>query len=409
MGNGYTPPVIVSGESMPSRRHLLTGLAAVGAAGLAGCAGTNEKTNFSPGRDSNTEWPLPGRGPRARNYAPDAVAPRTPPSVRFRTSLGQAVGRPVVADGTVFVPAEDGLHALRLRDGDERWTATVAPYGVSVADDVAYVTARDDPAVYAFEVDSGEERWRVETAGDFASAPLPSPNGNAVIVGDTDGRVAALEPRTGETRWSFRAFTGIYSLAAREDRIYLGTTGGETYELHVIETEADGTRGVPLWRRKLPGTVRALCATPDSVYAGTFGGGVLRLATGPAAGRTEWHAADAPTVTDSLVRAGGLVAGAGPGGVVALDAETGDERWRQAADKGSPVSPSVAAGDTLYVGVGGSIRAYALAGGVGVGPYRFDVERWRRSVPARGMAVADGALVVTADDLNGSPGVVVLE
>ncbi|GAA0192063.1 outer membrane protein assembly factor BamB family protein [Halobaculum roseum] len=395
---------------MPSRRRLLSGIAAAGAAGLAGCSGNGPNaTTFSPGRESDTEWPLPGYGPRASGYVADAVAPRTPPTERWRAETGPAVGRIVVADGTAFVPAEDGLYALRLRDGDERWRASIRPYGVSVADGVAYVSSREEPAVYALEVDSGEERWRVETAGDFAAAPLPAPDGDAVIVGDTDGRVAALAPRTGEPRWTFEAFTGVYSLAAREDRIYVGTTGGETYELHVVENEDEEPRGVPLWRRKLPGTVRALTAAPGSVYAATFGGGVLRLATGAAAGRTEWHAPSAPTVTDALVHAGGLVAGAGSEGVSAFDGGDGDRRWRVAVDRIAPVSPAVAAGDTLYAGVGGALRAYALGGGVGVGPYRVDVERWRRSLSVRNLAIADGALVVASDDLDGSSGVVVLE
>lgn len=394
---------------MPSRRRFLSGLAASGAVGLAGCLGGAGGEGFSPGRDSDTEWPLPGRGPRATSYAADAVAPRTPPNERWRVETGPTVGRTVVAGGTVFVPAEEGLHALRLRDGDERWRASLRPYGVAVADGVAYVTARDEPATYAFEADTGERRWRVETDADFASAPLPAPDGGAVYVGDTAGRVAALAPRTGSTLWTFRAFTGVYSLAARDDRLYVGTTGGEAYELHVVEPVDGEVRGVPLWRRKLPGTVRALAADRGAVYAGTFGGGILRLATGPAAGRTEWHASAAPTVTDSVVRAGGLVAGAGPDGVAAFGARDGGGRWRAAADRSAPASPPAAAGDTLYVGVGGSLRAYALGGGVGVGPYRLDAERWRRELPARGLAIADGALVVSSDDVDGSAGVVVLE
>lgn len=395
---------------MVSRRSVLSGFAAAGAAGLAGCLGSGPgTTTFSPGRDSTTGWPLPGRGPRATNYAPDAVAPRTPPAERWRAETGRAVGRTVVADGTAFVPAEDGLHALRLRDGEERWRAPIRPYGVAVADGVAYAASRDEPLVYAFEADTGDERWRAQTAADFAVAPLPAPGGDAVLVGDTDGRVTALAPRTGESRWTFRAFTGVYSLAAGADRIYVGTTGGEAYELHVVDGEDGRPRGVPLWRRKLPGTVRALTAARDAVYAATFGGGVIRLATGAAAGRTEWHAAEAPTVTDALVHAGGLVAGAGSAGVSAFGDGDGGQRWRVAVDRVAPVSPAVAAGDTLYVGVGGALRAYALGGGVGVGPYRVDVERWRRDLPVRNVVVADGALVVASDDLDGSPGVVVLE
>ncbi|MFC7098155.1 PQQ-binding-like beta-propeller repeat protein [Halobaculum marinum] len=394
---------------MPSRRRLLAGLSAAGVGGLAGCLGGRGSANFSPGRESDTEWPLPGHGARATNYVAEAVAPRTPPTERWRAETGQAVGRPVVADGRAFVPAEDGVYALRMRDGDERWRASVAPYGVAVADGVAYVSARDDPLVYAFEADTGKERWRVETAGDFAAAPLPLPSGDGVVVGDTDGRVAALRPRTGEVIWSFRAFTGVYSLAAREDRVYVGTTGGETYELHVVEPDDEGVQAVPLWRRKLPGTVRALSASRRAVYAATFDGGFLRLATGASAGRTEWHAANAPTVTDALVHAGDLVLGAGPDGVAAFGARDGGSRWVDESDRAAPASPSVAAGDTLYAGVANELRAYGLGGGVGVGPYRMDAERWRRPIPVRGIAIADGALVVTSDDLDGASGVVVLE
>lgn len=391
---------------MPSRRRFLSGLAAGTAAGLSGCLGGG--TSFSPGRATDTEWPLPGRGPRASNYAADAAAPRTPPSERWRVETGRAVGRPVVASETVFVPAEDGLYALRLRDGDQRWRASVAPYGVAVADGVAYVSARDEPAVYAFELDSGDLRWRAETAADFASAPLPMAGGDAVVVGDTDGRIASLARRTGETRWQFQAFTGVYSLAARDDRVYVGTTGGEAYELHVVDGDA-GPTAVPLWRRKLPGTVRALTATRTSLYAATFGGGFLKLATGASAGRTEWHAPDAPTVTDAVVRAGSLLVGVGSDGVSAYDAATGDSRWRTTVDRTAPASPPAAAGDTLYVGVGGALHAFALGGGVGVGPYRVDVQRWRLPIRTRGVAIADGTLVVTSDDLDGSPGVAVLE
>lgn len=391
---------------MPSRRRFLSGLAAGTAVGLSGCLGGG--TTFSPGRTSDTDWPLPGRGPRASNYAGDAVAPRTPPSERWRAETGRSVGRPVVTEDTVFVPAEDGLYALRLRDGEQRWRASIAPYGVAVADGVVYATARDEAAVFAYEADSGEGRWRRETAADFATAPLPLPSGDAVVVGDTDGHVRSLAPRTGETRWRFRAFTGVYSLAARDDRVYVGTTGGEAYELHVVDGD-DGPSGVPLWRRKLPGTVRALSATRQSVYAATFGGGFLKLATGASAGRTEWHATGAPTVTDALVHAGRLVVGVGSEGVSAYDAATGDPRWRATVDRTAPASPPAAAGDTLYVGVGGALHAYALGGGVGVGPYRVDVQRWRLPIRTRGVAIADGAVVVTSDDLDGSPGVAVLE
>ncbi|ESP87838.1 hypothetical protein K933_12221, partial [Candidatus Halobonum tyrrellensis G22] len=76
---------------------------------------------------------------------------------------------------------------------------------------------------------------------------------------------------------------------------------------------------------------------------------------------------------------------------------------------GAPASAPAAAGDTLYVGVGGKLRALALGGGTGAGPYRLGTERWTHDVSPRAVAVADGAVFAVADDVDGAPGIVVLE
>ncbi|WP_435128066.1 PQQ-binding-like beta-propeller repeat protein [Halobaculum sp. D14] len=385
---------------MPSRRDVLAGLSAAGAAGLAGCSGGS----FSPGRDGSTEWPVPGYNVRGTNYARNAAAPRTKPSERWSAKTGLAVGRIVVADGAVLVPAADALYAFDVRSGDERWRVPLKPYGVAVADGVAFVTLRDEPAVVALATADGSEQWRTETAGQFGSAPLPAPTSDVVFAGDTTGRVTALSQQEGARRWSFDAFTGVYSLAARGERLYVGTTGGTAYELH-----ASGDAVTPVWRRKIPGTVRGLAVQNDSVYVGAFGGGFLRLFGGAHAGRTAWHAPDAPTVTDAVVFTGESVLGADGGGVAAYDADSGSERWRWSADGSSAASAPAAAGDTLYVGVDGRLRAFELGGGTGVGPYRFGAQRWSYDVLPRCVAVADGAVFAAADDVHGSPGVVALE
>lgn len=385
---------------MRTRRDLLSGLATVGTAALAGCS----SGDFSPGRDGDTEWPAPACDAASTSYVPDGSAPRTPPTERWRASVGPATGRPVVAGGVVVVPTTEGITGLDLRTGDSLWRRGGSAYGVCVRDGTAYATLRGDPETIALTLETGEEKWRVPNEASFGAAPLVGPAGDRVFAGDTSGRVRAYDPRDGSELWQFEAFTGVYSLAARQDSLYVGTTGGEAYQLHATDAEV-----TPLWRRKLPGTVRALAVDGDTVYASTFGGGVFRLVAGAATGRTGWRSTDAATATESLVAAGGSIFTADAERATAVASGDGHTRWSREFGASSPASAPAAAGDTLYVGVGGALRALALDGGVGVEGLSFGGERWRYEATVSATAVADAAVIAACDDLEGEPAVVALE
>ncbi|QLG63124.1 outer membrane protein assembly factor BamB family protein [Halorarum salinum] len=385
---------------MRSRRGVLSGLATAGSLALAGCTGGG----FSPGSDADTEWPAPGADAAATSYVADASAPRTPPSERWRASVGTPTGRPVVADGVVVVPSERGVTGVDLGTGEELWHRSGRAYGVCAHDGSAYATLRGEPAVVALTLDAGEEEWHVPGEASFGAAPLVAPGGDRVYAGDTAGAVRAYDPRDGAALWTFDAFTGVYSLAARRDALFVGTTGGETYQLHAPRSGVS-----PVWRRKLPGTVRSLSADDRTVYASTAGGGLFRLETDHAAGRTRWHAADAATTTGSLVAADRSVLAVDADRAVALASGTGDERWTRAFERSGATSAPAAAGDTLFVGVGGALRALALGGGAGVEGFRLDGERWRFEATVAAVAVADGAVLAACDDLDGEPAVVALE
>ncbi|WP_313691086.1 PQQ-binding-like beta-propeller repeat protein [Halorarum halobium] len=385
---------------MGTRRDLLSGLAAVGTVALAGCTGNS----FSPGSDGGTEWPAPAATPEATSYVADAAAPRTPPIERWREPVGPATGRPVVADGTVLVPTGDGLVAIDLRTGEQRWSGGGDTYGVCVHEGTVYATLRNEPATVARDVVDGTERWRVSNGSSFGAAPLVAPAGDRVYVGDTGGVVAAYGTREGEELWRFDAFTGVYSLATDQDSLFVGTTGGEAYQLHAPRADA-----TPLWRRKLPGTVRALAVDGNAVYASTFGGGLFKLARGAATGRTEWHARRAATASESIVATGNAAFTVDAERTTAVDAGDGGIDWSRTVDAPSKPSAPAAAGDTLYVGVDGALRALALGGGTGVEGLSFGSERWSYEASVSAAAVADGAVIAACDDLDDEATVVALE
>ncbi|WP_323676171.1 PQQ-binding-like beta-propeller repeat protein [Halorubellus sp. PRR65] len=376
---------------MPSRRDLLATSGAVLAATTAGCLGdVDGGSTQDPGTDDDTDWPMPDHDARGSSYAENAVAPRSSPSERFAVETSWPIDRPVVADGTVYLPTMPGLMAFDASDGTERWRFSTDGDGgerfrsPAVHGGTVYVTA--EPGLLALDASDGTERWRVETPGRVQAAVAVSRDWKTLYVGDDTGAVyrVALD---GTVEWRTEVFGPVTRIVV--DVIggaYVGTGGGEVYRVY----DGDG-----LWRKRVPGKVTALALDDGGgPYVSTFGGGVLRLQDGAHAGRPRWHAEDGPVAHRSFALAGDGVFGSDMAGITRLDRRTGERDWRLDGDHGA--GPA-AAGDTVYVGGDGAVTAYKLGGGVGQGGSRIDPRRWTYDLGERGarsVAVADGALFV---------------
>ena len=187
-------------------------------------------------------------GQRRRVYAVSAVDGR--PAWRCATFHGAVTGC-VVAGPLAWLAAEDGfVHALRTRDGRTRYRTPIEgePAGPPalvagglivalhhedrLASSVAcidppggerrwtttfdgqlaappthdgrhiYVVVYDGEAAELRAIDPilGEVRWR-QALGEAGDPPTVSASGDAVYLKHTDGRVTALDPRTGAARW----------------------------------------------------------------------------------------------------------------------------------------------------------------------------------------------------------------
>ncbi|TMM14665.1 MAG: hypothetical protein E6F98_03545 [Actinobacteria bacterium] len=84
-----------------------------------------------------------------------------------------------------------------------------------------------DGEVIAFAVGHGKVHWKHRT-GPSESSPLLV--GNRLYVGDWDGRVWALDARTGKTIWRYRTRGPIKGAAAfAAGRVYVGSYDGHVY------------------------------------------------------------------------------------------------------------------------------------------------------------------------------------
>gem|GEM_PF-958786 len=294
---------------------------------------------------------------------------------RWRTALSAAAATPAVADGRLFVPAtEDGRQrtiALDAETGDVAWRGPEGDPSLdspTVAGGVVY--AGRPAGLTAFDARTGDERWRTDWR---AAAP--------VVV---DGTVYAVEHRFDAETDRLRAVHTPHDASSSDSRVRLATgPGHDTPTGPTARVAVDPSRpGV--------GETATLDATPSTggaslrEYEWSFDDGTnatgattahsfqhpgthsVRLSITDTDGDTDtvvepvdagvrWTrrltppVSSAPTVVDGTVYVGVATE---TGGVVAVDADSGQTVWRRPLDGFVAGAPTVVA-DTLYAAVGG--------------------------------------------------------
>ncbi len=202
-----------------------------------------------------------------------------------------------------------------------------------------------------------------------------------VYAGGDDGRLHAVDGRTGRERWSFRAGGPIRARAAIvDDALYLQADDGFLYRL-------DTTSGQERWRVRvaLKPIARLPFDDPKSrydrfgsdvtvaggrLYLGTHDGRVLAL--DPTQGTILWEVPTGDSVVAAPAVAGGRVYfGSFDNHVYAVEADTGRLAWKRDT-KGAVVSTPALDGERLVIGN----RAYDV---LGLDPRTGDAT-WKRYV-----------------------------
>ena len=314
--------------------------------------------------------------------------------VRWKFDTGRPIrAQPTVIGGYVYVASDSGfLYKLDRKSGVEVWLTRIDNgsdariptseektrwdrYGSSAVSDGKhlYVASRDKN-LYALDLQTGHEAWRV-AAADIMTA-TPAVYRDSVIFAAFDGKVQAVSAKDGSARWTYDAKLGVAGdVVVAGDRVLVGS---RSYDLIAL----DAATGKELWKHyywfswiESPPVVRdGVIYTGSSdalnVYAINLADGALRWKTGVPG--WSWQRT---AVTDSLVIAG--TAGAGPfpgsrvGSLVALDRATGAIRWiyldppSEEAVKakkgwGFGASPVVADGVVYAADLNGKVYAFGL-------------------------------------------------
>ena len=394
---------------MPSRRQVLASVGALSAGSVAGCLG-DDATSAQSDDGGTADWPMANFDQMGRSYNRNADGPTGQPTERWNAEVNWLGGRPVVADGTVYASSVGHLTAFDVDSGDELWRVGALDgddrprYTAPAVDgDTVYVGVDTSAGLLALDTETGEEQWRYEFDGEHTGMDVPPVPGyvgddgwSSLVVTDGRGTVHLLDLEEREPRWTFEVYGRVSRVATRGNVVYAGTEGGEVYALY----DGEGR-----WRRKLPGKITALAALGNTgeVVASTFGGGVFRLRDNAHAGRTRWHAERGPVAHRAFVVANGRVVGTDLSNAETLNERTGETQW---SVDGTYGTPPAAAGNTLYLGGDTGITAHALDGGVGVDGLRFGGKRWHHPFEgsvASGVTVAGDALFAVDDGGQEAP------
>ncbi|WP_418957609.1 PQQ-binding-like beta-propeller repeat protein [Streptomyces tritici] len=360
-------PVRLAGAAVPigpGPRVADTRAAVVADAGPA--TGWIRPPGAEPGPTPGTR--LPGPTPPAEPPAPPEPGHWRP--WRFRMS-NDVWGTPVVAGDLLYVTSFE-VHALDTASGRRQFKTKDVAWAMAVAQ--GRIHASDGPSLYALDAADGTERWRLSTDAWVYSLKVDR---GTVVTGTRGGGVQAWEASNGAKLWELSGAQTDFETpeagpAVHGDTVYVwkdarlraldARTGGERWSYPIGDAASCGN--VP---------VRVAPAEDGCVYVSA---GTRVLSIDISGGHVRWHF-EAPAVFLSppafvpgpAVTGGGVYLADYLGTVYALDATTGQDRWRIATEQRQSGEPVLVDAGNVHVASGSAL--YTLDAVTGTPKWRF--------------------------------------
>ncbi|WP_128477330.1 outer membrane protein assembly factor BamB family protein [Halorussus pelagicus] len=358
-----------------NRRHVL---ATFGSAGLAGCT-SGLPSIRSPKRESSPTEPLPGEdgeewaqfGRTAAHLGRNVDVSVENPDVRWQATLPAGVTPPAIVGDTVFVSggvpekgdsdyASGGVYAFDRETGEQRWKTTLPALGGGFAgcpptiyEGSVYVGDAGDHSMYALDARTGRKRWHLDLGGSI-NEPIAAADDRLCFV--RQEAIVAVDTQ-GEKRWRYTKDGHVFLAepAIADGTAYVGSVYDEADQ---SESEDDTS--------SLLAAVEV--ETGDEIWADQHGENFHSLAV------------DGDTLFACDTRA-----------VYAIDAATGNRRWRRVMEDFGLGELAVGE-DAVFVSDGQTLRAFSRADANE--RWQFEIEEgYLRTTPV----VVNGAVVATTE------------
>lgn len=315
---------------------------------------------------SSAEWPG-WRGPSRDGSATGFTAPQQWPGelrLKWAKEVGEGYSTPVTGEGLICVHSRSAgsevVSCFDAANGNRLWQDRYAapfvknsyargmgegPFATPLMRGGALYTLGVNAVLTAYDARSGKVRWRRSpatspvTSGNFCGAsvsPLMEDGRLIVFWGDDrDGELAALDPKTGKTEWSWKGDRPAYSspvaatIQGRRQIVVLGEK---------LVSGIDARTGASLWSHPHADEWNENIVTPVVSEDVVFISGVRKptaalrvVLTGEKwEARALWRNASLPMYMSSPVLTGGHLAGLSnrdKGRLFALNAKTGEAVW----------------------------------------------------------------------------------
>ena len=269
--------------------------------------------------------------------------------------------------GVYQMPALPDLHGVK-------WQKSFAEdaYFPMYADGTLYIGTANG-SLLALDPQSGEERWSYDV-GDGPILAVAVANG-FIYFGAGSSGFYALSIGDGTLAWSFETDGSVWSSSplVADDHAYFGSDTGRVYALDLTTQKTAWTF------RAASGVLWQVAGDAEQIYVPTQN---YLYALDRDTGAEIWRAStsdkwNAPAVANRVVFAGN-----GDRQFIAFDAETGKERWSFMAPftQWSEWSAPVITANTVYVGYSNNTM-YAFDAKTGEEQWQFQTEDWATTDP----------------------------
>lgn len=177
----------------------------------------------------------------------------------WKADMPSAGGLDLGPDGSIVVYHGSGMTGLDPATGATRWTSKAGGGEMSAGLDGRMFAAGDGHrTLVAYDGDSGSEIWRFQHGGLIRHRPTVGPDGT-VYVGDVNGNFYAVDPATGEPKWSMKADGYILfpsTLSGDGKTVYIGSSDHHLYALNTAT-------GEERWKRDVGAEIRQQVTVTD--------------------------------------------------------------------------------------------------------------------------------------------------
>jgi outer membrane protein assembly factor BamB len=192
-----------------------------------------------------TQSDLDRRATLRENTVVVDLSPLPTSQLRWKFQAGDVIGTPVIQSGIVYFGSWDGnFYAFEVESGKQKWkfvTGGAVHAKPSIASKMICFGSGDHN-LYCLDLETGQLIWNFQTEGPVYSTAAIS--GGMIYFGSSDGFMYAVELRTGIEKWKYKTNGPVHTSPAFEAGVVV--FGSDDKCLYVLET-AGGRVSIQAW------------------------------------------------------------------------------------------------------------------------------------------------------------------